>query len=219
MVHDWFVHKKGAWTHTHDIPVDDGDAWHERPMRVPKTPADPPKVAGLNPAARLHQREHPLVGRLAGVWQQPRQPGVAPRRARRQGAGQPQRAARRGSGHRPRDHRLHRERLGRSEPAARAVCARAQRHLRRAQAAQPDVGRRAPVPAGPPRQCGAAGEDPHGGVVDGHPAGRDHHRRAANQLVRRAREAAERVHRRSTTTICSAAFPARRPITPARRFR
>ena len=39
-VHDWFVHAKGAWTHTHDIPVDAGDSWHERPMRVPKTPAD-----------------------------------------------------------------------------------------------------------------------------------------------------------------------------------
>ena len=31
MVHDWFVHKKGSWTHTHDIPLDDGDSWHERP--------------------------------------------------------------------------------------------------------------------------------------------------------------------------------------------
>jgi hypothetical protein len=46
MVHDWFVHKKGSWTHTHDIPLRDGDGWHERPMRVPKTPAEPPKVAG-----------------------------------------------------------------------------------------------------------------------------------------------------------------------------
>ena len=46
MVHDWFVHKKGSWSHTHDIPLDGADGWHERTMRVPKTPADPPKVPG-----------------------------------------------------------------------------------------------------------------------------------------------------------------------------
>ena len=54
----------------------------------------------VHEAAGLHQREHPLVGRLAGVWQHARQPGVAPRRTRRQGARQPERAARGGSGHR-----------------------------------------------------------------------------------------------------------------------
>jgi len=65
MVHDWFMHKKGAWTHTHDIPVDDGDTWHERPMRVPKTPADPPKVAGSmgrsNSTSNLEKTGEPLV--------------------------------------------------------------------------------------------------------------------------------------------------------------
>jgi hypothetical protein len=59
MVHDWFVHKKGSWTHTHDIPVDDGDGWHERPMRVPKTPADAPKVAGsTRPPAFINENTH-----------------------------------------------------------------------------------------------------------------------------------------------------------------
>ena len=59
MVHDWFVHKKGSWTHTHDIPVDDGDSWHERTMRVPKTPADPPKVAGsTRPPAYINENTH-----------------------------------------------------------------------------------------------------------------------------------------------------------------
>jgi hypothetical protein len=59
MVHDWFVHKKGSWTHTHDIPVDDGDTWHERPMRVPKTPADPPKVDGsTRPPAYINENTH-----------------------------------------------------------------------------------------------------------------------------------------------------------------
>ncbi|MGH2400829.1 MAG: peroxidase family protein, partial [bacterium] len=33
MVHDWFQHKKGVWTHTHDIPLAAADTWHERPMR------------------------------------------------------------------------------------------------------------------------------------------------------------------------------------------
>jgi hypothetical protein len=45
-VHDWFVHEKGIWTNTHDIPIADTDTWPEKPMRVPKTPADPAKVAG-----------------------------------------------------------------------------------------------------------------------------------------------------------------------------
>jgi hypothetical protein len=59
MVHDWFVHKKGSWTHTHDIPLRDGDGWHERPMRVPKTPAEPPKVAGsTRPPAYINESTH-----------------------------------------------------------------------------------------------------------------------------------------------------------------
>ncbi len=59
MVHDWFVHKKGVWSHTHDIPLDAGDTWHERPMRVPKTPADPPKVAqSTRPPAYINENTH-----------------------------------------------------------------------------------------------------------------------------------------------------------------
>jgi Animal haem peroxidase len=59
MVHDWFVHKKGTWTHTHDIPLDDGDGWHERPMRVPVTPADAPKVEGsTRPPAYINENTH-----------------------------------------------------------------------------------------------------------------------------------------------------------------
>ena len=59
MVHDWFVHKKGSWTHTHDIPLDEGDRWHERTMRVPKTPADPPKVPdSKRPPAYINENTH-----------------------------------------------------------------------------------------------------------------------------------------------------------------
>jgi len=59
MVHDWFMHTKGTWTHTHDIPLGDGDSWHERPMRVPKTPADAPKVEGSKrPPAYINENTH-----------------------------------------------------------------------------------------------------------------------------------------------------------------
>src|SRR6187549_1558968 len=59
MVHDWFVHKKGTWDHTHDIPLLAGDGWHEHPMRVPKTPADPSKVANsTRPPAYINESTH-----------------------------------------------------------------------------------------------------------------------------------------------------------------
>jgi heme peroxidase len=58
-VHDWFVHKKGVWSHTHDIPLADADPWHERPMRVPVTPADPPKVPNsTRPPAYTNDNTH-----------------------------------------------------------------------------------------------------------------------------------------------------------------
>ena len=58
-VHDWFVHKKGVWTNTHDIPIADGDTWHERPMRVPVTPADTPKVPNsTRPPAYVNENTH-----------------------------------------------------------------------------------------------------------------------------------------------------------------
>ena len=58
-VHDWFVHQKGAWSHTHNIPIAPGDTWHEHPMRVPVTPADPVKVAGsTRPPAYINENSH-----------------------------------------------------------------------------------------------------------------------------------------------------------------
>ena len=58
-VHDWFVHKKGIWTNTHNIPLADGDSWHERPMRVPVTPADTPKVPdSTRPPAYVNENTH-----------------------------------------------------------------------------------------------------------------------------------------------------------------
>jgi hypothetical protein len=59
MVHDWFVHKKGSWEHVHEVPIGDGDTWHERPMRVPKTPADAPKVPdSKRPPAYINENTH-----------------------------------------------------------------------------------------------------------------------------------------------------------------
>jgi hypothetical protein len=58
-VHDWFVHAKGTWSHTHNIPLAGGDDWHERPMRVPVTPADPPKVPNsTRPPAYVNENTH-----------------------------------------------------------------------------------------------------------------------------------------------------------------
>jgi hypothetical protein len=58
-VHDWFVHQKGTWDHTYEIPVAAGDNWHERPMRVPITPVDPPKVSGsTHPPAYINDNSH-----------------------------------------------------------------------------------------------------------------------------------------------------------------
>jgi hypothetical protein len=58
-VHDWFMHPKGVWSHVHEIPVADGDSWHERPMRVPITPADQPKVKGSSrPPAYINENSH-----------------------------------------------------------------------------------------------------------------------------------------------------------------
>jgi hypothetical protein len=59
MVHDWFVHKKGSWDNAHKVPLAPGDTWHERPMRVPITPADPPTVAGsTRPPAYVNENSH-----------------------------------------------------------------------------------------------------------------------------------------------------------------
>ncbi len=58
-VHDWFQHTKGSWNYTHEIPVETWDTWHEHPMRVPITPADPPQVAGsTRPPAYANENSH-----------------------------------------------------------------------------------------------------------------------------------------------------------------
>ena len=59
-VHDWFMHRKGTMDNAHDIPLADDDTWHERPMRVPKTPADPQKRSPIptRPPAYVNENSH-----------------------------------------------------------------------------------------------------------------------------------------------------------------
>ncbi len=40
-VHDWFTHKQGTPADAWEVPVEDADDWHEKPMRVPRTPSEP----------------------------------------------------------------------------------------------------------------------------------------------------------------------------------
>jgi hypothetical protein len=58
-VHDWFKHQSGLAADAHGIALPDGDPWPERPMRVPKTPSDPPRAAGsTRPPAYLNEGSH-----------------------------------------------------------------------------------------------------------------------------------------------------------------
>jgi len=58
-VHDWFMHRKGSWDRTHDIPVAAGDSWPENPMRVPVTLPDLPKVENsTRPPAYTNENSH-----------------------------------------------------------------------------------------------------------------------------------------------------------------
>ncbi len=58
-VHDWFQHAPGTPADAHEIPLADGDSWPERPMRVPRTPADPAAVPGsTRPPAYVNQNSH-----------------------------------------------------------------------------------------------------------------------------------------------------------------
>jgi hypothetical protein len=57
-VHDWFVHQKGSWGNTYSIPLPPGDTWHERPMRVPITPAAPAVAGSTRPPAYINENSH-----------------------------------------------------------------------------------------------------------------------------------------------------------------
>jgi len=57
-VHDWFVHAKGSGDDTYNLPIADNDSWFEKPMRVPKTPVDPPAPGSNRPPAYVNKNSH-----------------------------------------------------------------------------------------------------------------------------------------------------------------
>ncbi len=60
MTHDWFNHARDrSGQRVIEVPLEPGDPWPERPMRVPGTEADPTRSAGSgNPPAFLNQVTH-----------------------------------------------------------------------------------------------------------------------------------------------------------------
>jgi hypothetical protein len=59
MVHDWFVHKRGAKADAIEIPLADDDPWPARPMSVVRSVPDPPTVAGsTRPPAYANENSH-----------------------------------------------------------------------------------------------------------------------------------------------------------------
>ncbi len=132
-VHDWFMHKKGVWTHTHDIPLADGDPLARAADARAGDAGRPAEGGRLDAPAGLRQRELALVGRLAGL--RLHAPSMqASLRTGRDGKVQVGTDGRLGvdpvtgleiTG-------FTENALGRPEPAARALRARAQRHLRHA---------------------------------------------------------------------------------------
>jgi hypothetical protein len=44
MVHDWFNHGKNQFDNTISLELEKGDPWFERPMRIPRTAADPSRT-------------------------------------------------------------------------------------------------------------------------------------------------------------------------------
>ena len=151
--------------------------------------------AELDAAARLRQREHALVGRLAGLRLHHSRAGGAAHRPRRQGPG-------RADGRLGFDAVTGREITGFTENSwvglsllhglfaleHNAICDMLA-------PSQPDVGRRAAVSAGAAGQRGADGEDSHRRVDAGDPAESDHPgRRCARNWRGAARRSAEGLH-------------------------
>ena len=113
--------------------------------------------------------------------------------------------------------RLLRQLVGRPQPAAHAVRARAQRDLRPAQALQPGVGRRrcSTARAG---QRGADGQDPHGRMDAGDPAPSGAPDRHEGELVGPRDRAPARAFGRISENEAFGGMPARGGRPPRRRI-
>jgi Animal haem peroxidase len=46
MIRDWFTHGEGDTSRRMEIPLKQGDTWHENPMRIPRVHADPTRPEG-----------------------------------------------------------------------------------------------------------------------------------------------------------------------------
>lgn len=57
MVHDWFAHKHSE-TRTLDVPIAGGDAWPDKPMKIPATEPDPAPPGSTRPPAYANQNSH-----------------------------------------------------------------------------------------------------------------------------------------------------------------
>jgi hypothetical protein len=57
MVHDWFMHAKSS-EESIDIPVSPDDSWPDKPMRVPRTLADPAPAGSTRPPAYANLSTH-----------------------------------------------------------------------------------------------------------------------------------------------------------------
>ena len=219
MVHDWFVHKKGSWSHTHDIPLGDGDHWHEPTMRVPKTPADPPKVPdSTRPPAYINENTH--------WWDGSHVYGSSPSAQSSLRAGREGKVLVSPSGRLGVDPVTGREITGFTENSwvgmsllhalfaleHNAICDMLRKH--NPLWADERLFQQA-------RLVNAAllAKIHTSGVVVRHPsAGRPHHR-PQDRLARTVQHGCRTSFRRSPTTTSSPGFPARRQITTACRFR
>jgi Animal haem peroxidase len=60
MIHDWFSHGPGPTGDVWEVPLVEDDPWHEHPMPIPKTPADPtrPDAANGQPPTFVNTETH-----------------------------------------------------------------------------------------------------------------------------------------------------------------
>jgi hypothetical protein len=144
-VHDWFVHQKGSWDKTHEVPLAAGDNWHESPMRIPITPADSHRLAGSKrPPAYINDNSHWWDGSQVYGSDAAAQKNIRTGQDGKIRVGCRWAIVDR-SHHWPRDNGHDGQRLGRAQPAAWPLRPRAQRGMRSAQAAQSELGRRKTV--------------------------------------------------------------------------